>query len=274
MDHKFLTRLLRRRKEEDWLEFKSQLRLYDAGENLIRQQRDELLKDLIGLANGNSRIIRRTKYLIVGADDQACDQGGVRILHTVDYKTPSQSQLAQWLSTVCSPAIVGIECEEVAFRNNRLLVISVPPTFELHETTQPLLARGRFNKHTVFMRQDEHTVTASVRDGIGIQELKHLHRHQVRNPSVIWLGAVIGALSALGAREVSVNASRSDLFVPEDLFLVLLGGIGAFSGASIGFIASELRLRSYEWRFMTKWERVAFSLMVIIALVLCILWIR
>lgn len=58
---------------------------------------DELLKDILGLANGNSHFIRKTKYLIIGADNENFDEKGMRVLHDVDYKIPEQSDLVKWL---------------------------------------------------------------------------------------------------------------------------------------------------------------------------------
>lgn len=70
----------------------------------------------------------------------------------------------------CTPAVVGLGCEKVAYKDGSLFVITVPPTFDLHETARELVASGgTFQKHTVFMRQDEHTFPASVRDGVTIQ---------------------------------------------------------------------------------------------------------
>ena len=81
MEEKLLKNLLRERNERDWYEFKGKLKLYRSDGKLVEQQRDELIKDILGLANGNSRIIRKTKYLIVGADNEEFDENGMRALH-------------------------------------------------------------------------------------------------------------------------------------------------------------------------------------------------
>jgi hypothetical protein len=60
-----LSKLLHEPKEKDWFDFKSTLKLYQSDGKLVERQRDELLKDILGLANGNSHIIRKTKYLLV-----------------------------------------------------------------------------------------------------------------------------------------------------------------------------------------------------------------
>jgi len=63
MDEKLLTKLLSERTEKDWLEFKSKFKLYKSDGALVEMQKDEFIKDILGLANGNSHIIRKTKYL-------------------------------------------------------------------------------------------------------------------------------------------------------------------------------------------------------------------
>jgi hypothetical protein len=190
IEEKLLQKLLHERKEQDWYDFKRKLKLYDADEKLVDQQRDEFIKDILGLANGNSHIIRKTKYLIIGVDDKKFDDNDMRVLYDVDYKVPSQSDVNKWLNSASSPSIAGLECGLVPFQGVNLFVVTIPPTFNLHETTRELVTPGRtFHKYTVFMRQDENTVPASVRDGVTIQQLKHLHRQEIANPSSIWISA-------------------------------------------------------------------------------------
>jgi hypothetical protein len=127
MDEKLLATLLRERAEKDWFDFKGSLRLYQSDGKLVEKQRDELLKDILGLANGNSHIIRKTKYLIIGADNDKFDEKGMRILHNVDYKIPEQSDLVKWLISAASPAVVGLESELASFQGSNLWVITIPP---------------------------------------------------------------------------------------------------------------------------------------------------
>ena len=257
MNQKLLTKLLRDPKEKDWFDFKRKLKLYQSDGKLVETQRDELLKDILGLANGNSQIVRKTKYLIVGADDKKFDETGVRILHNVDYKTPSQSELTKWLSSASSPTIAGLECETVLCQGVNLFIITIPPTFNLHETTRELNAKGHFNKHTVFMRQDEHTVPASVRDGVTIQQLKHLYREEIANPSSIRLGVIIGAIVAfmISGAKITIpegsNLSISDGFV--QTVLVTAGGI---LGAIIGMLSKQWHETRYDFRYMTWREKI------------------
>ena len=80
MNEQTLIKLLHNPNEKDWLEFKEKLKLYQADGKLVDLQRDEFIKDILGLANGNTHNIRETKYLIVGASNCGFDDNGMRIL--------------------------------------------------------------------------------------------------------------------------------------------------------------------------------------------------
>ncbi len=215
------------------------MEIYQSDGKLITKQRDELLKDILGLANGNSHIVRKTKYLIIGVDNKNFDDDGMRTLHNVDYKIPSQSDITQWLSGASSPAIVGLECESIKFQGIDLFIVTIPPTFDLHETTRELKASGNFQNHVVFMRQDEHTVPASVRDSVAIQQRKFLYRQEISNPPAVWIGIISGAIVAFIIGGAKINMSQADLNAVKgfaQLFFVILG---IFFGGIIGFISKQ-----------------------------------
>jgi len=274
MDEKLLIKLLHQPREQDWFDFKLKLKLYRSGGDLATNQRDELIKDILGLANGNSRIIRKTKYLIIGASDKEFDETGCRKLYDVNYKIPSQSDIAIWLSNACSPAIVGLETELVLFDSVHLLIIAIPPTFDLHETTRELTGAGHFHKHTVFMRQDEHSVPASVRDGVTIQQLKHLYRQEISNPPAAWIGAIAGGASAYIIGTAGLRAAQTDLSVPENVTQLIFTILGVFFGAATGYIIKTGNETRYDWRYMTGRQRVNLLLFIIAMLVILLIMFR
>ena len=257
MNEKQLKKMLHEPKEQDWFDFKGKLKLYQSDGKLVGQQRDELVKDILGLANGNSHIIRKTKYLIIGADDKKFDENGMRVLHDVDYKVPIQSELAKWLSCACAPAVVGLECELIPFQEVNLFVITIPSTFDLHETTRELITQnGNFQKHTVFMRQDEHTLPASVRDGVTIQQLKHLHRQEISNPASIWIGVIAGGVVAFIIGGAKIKATQITPPIPDGFAQAVFTGLGIFFGAGIGWFARQFNEIRFDWRYMTWQKRI------------------
>lgn len=274
MDEKQLKKLLHEPKEQDWFDFKAKLKLYQSDGKPANLQRDEFIKDILGLANGNSHIIRKTKYLIVGVDDKEFDENGMRVLHNVDYKVPSQSELVQWLSSACSPVVIGLECELVPFQGINLLVITIPPTFDLHETTHELVTpKATFQKHTVFMRQGEHTIPASVRDGVTIQQLKHLHRQEIANPPSIWIGALVGGIISFIFSSAMIKALPADLRISEIFARIVIIAAGVFFGGTTGWAAKTFNETRYDWRYMTWWQRITLIIfLTVLAIVLLIMY--
>jgi len=271
MNEKLFKKLLYERKEKDWFEFKRKLKLYQSDESLSDQQRDELIKDILGLANGNSHIIRKTKYLIIGADDDKFDDTGCRLLYDVDYKVPLEGDLLQWLASACSPAVVGLTCGFFRFNTVRLFIITIPPTFDLHETTRELNASGHFQKHTVFMRHGEHTLPASVRDGITILQLKHLYRQEISNPPAILLGAIAGGVVAFITVVARINAAKISLSVSDEFIKNFFVVFGFLYGGLIGWMGKQWNEIRYSWRYLT-WQ-VRLGVIGVFFLSLAILWI-
>jgi hypothetical protein len=207
--------------------------------------------------------------LIVGADDSKFDENGLRLLYNVNYKTPERSELVKWLSSASSPAVVGLESKLVPFQELNLWVITIPPMFDLHETTRELITpNGKFNKNTVFMRQDEHTVPASVRDGITIQQLKHSYRQEIANPPAVWIGVISGGvvtfiISAAKIRETQLTSPISD-----NLIRITFTGVGVFFGAMIGYFAKQWNETRYDWRYLTLRQRIILVAFIFIMMVI------
>ena len=264
-----LQKMLRLSDEQDWLEFKSELKLFQADGKVAEKARDEFIKDILGLANGNSHTIRKTKYLIVGADNKLFDGNNERVRHTVNYRVPTQSEMATWLKNASTPAVVGLECEMVIYKGDCLFVITIPPTFDLHETTRVLNSSGgTYREHTVFMRQDEHIIPASVRDGITIQQLKHLHRQEVTNPSSTWIGAIVGATVLFIFGGANINSNQA--ITPSSLLTlkIVLCVFGTIFGAGIGWAVRMFNDTRYEFRYLKFKHRIILLTVIFVVMVI------
>lgn len=267
MDKNFLRELLKHKTEADWFDFKLKLKLYDSEEKRINSPaRDELIKDILGLANGNTGIIRKNKYLIVGVADTEFTADGLRKLCNVDYRVPTQDEVSQWVNSACTPVVAGLECNFEEIENHNLYVITIPPTFELHETTRDLIAKGRFSKHTVFMRKGSHTEPASIRDGIAIQQLKLLYRQEILNSSMVFWGILSGALIAVLFWNAGYHAAQSlanDGSFSWWMGQVILVIFGAFFGGSASWIWQGYNSFRYEWRYYSWRQRILAATMVV-----------
>jgi hypothetical protein len=271
MDENLLRKLLRQKDEMDWLEFKREWRIYDSISVLNTIERDELIKDILGLANGNSKNVRKSKYLIIGADDKQFDDNEMRVIYNVDYRIPNQSDITKWVNAACNPSIVGIECDSIAMDGKKLYIVTIPPTFELHETSRELIAKGKFNKFTVFMRQDEHTVPASVRDGITLLHLKQLFRQEISNPPAILFGAITGAIIAIIFWRAGHNASRVVDIFPGIVTFGILALVGGALGAEAGWIFREGNTFRYDWRYWPRQMRIKAGIAAVVFIVVIII---
>ncbi|MBI9050010.1 MAG: putative DNA binding domain-containing protein [Anaerolineaceae bacterium] len=256
-DDNFIVELLREKEELDWLEFKRNYKLFVSNGKVSPHSKDEFIKDILGLANGNTRIIKRYKYLLIGADDSKFDENQQRVLHNVDYKIPSLSEISKWLKDTVTPSIVGIEMREVTIQDKKIIIITIPPTFHLHETTRELVTKcGTFQKPTVFMRQNEHTVPAGVHDGVAIMDLKHLFRQEIANPPAVLIGLLIGAFVSFFISSIIADSKQVIFNVPKQSMLLVYTIIGSIFGGGFGWVIKILNSTRFEWKFMSKSEKI------------------
>jgi hypothetical protein len=265
---KWLEELLKMPVETDWLEFKSEYKLFTKEGKVAEKQRDEFIKDILGLTNGNCHTIRKNKYLIIGVDDSILENNE-RVLHPINYRLPTQSEISRWLKNACDPVIVGIECEKVAYKNGETFVIKIPPSFDLHETKRNLDASsGYFREYSIFMRQDENTVLASVHDGITIEQRKHLFRQEIANPPALLIGVITGGFVAFIIGRANIKTVFQTIPISETNLLVIFTLLGIFFGGSLGWIIRQLTEVRYTWRYMTTKQKVIlFSLCIAIIIV-------
>jgi len=266
VDEKYINSLLRNKVENDRIEFKNRWNIFDSRGKVVDIERNEMIKDILGLANGNGTNIKDNKYLIIGVENDRFDENGMRVIHNVDYKVPSQSEITKWVNDASNPSVVGIKSEYVSIEGKKIFVVTIPPTFDLHELTRDLSAKGKFKRFTVFMRQDEHTVPASVRDGVTIQELKHLYRREIINPTAILSCSIVGAISSMmfyfaGNNAKLIISDNNKTFV--SLFIGLIGGL---LGAEAGWIFREWNSLRFTWPFWPWRKKVLFVIFVILTI--------
>jgi hypothetical protein len=125
----------------------------------------ELLKDVLSLANGNVNTAAQSGYLIVGVEDESKRIHDVGRIDT----TLLRKQLIQKIGDIAQPPLADINCETVEQEGKRLLVIIIPPSPYLHETTKDLQTPKRsYPKHTVFIRRGEEIGPASQAERLAI----------------------------------------------------------------------------------------------------------
>lgn len=232
-------------KEGPTLDFKrGWYKIDDPKTEVKTRQRDELIKDILSLANGNAASAGEPTYLIVGADDEL-DENGYRSLYDVGNALPTAGQILQIVNAACDPPIENVWCESVELDGKRILVITVPPSPHLHETTRKLeTPRRTYTKHVVFVRHNESIAVASAKEREAIRALKKIRFAEMRNAPPILLGACVGAIIGAGM----AGASVEELDDSEKINKRVAGGIvGGFVGGLLGNTYKDLRQIIFDW---------------------------
>lgn len=258
MDSKELQQLLGQ-PESTVLEFKQELYLLKHPDKAAaNRQRDEMIKDILSLANGNAATVDEKAYLIIGADN-ILQTDGTRKLFDVDPNGLTQQQIMHTVNSACSPRIEEIEVETVELEGKRILVITVGPTPHLHETTQKLITpKTTYTEHVVFIRNNEDIVIASAKEREAILKLKQLYFADTRKAPPVKFGAVVGAL--VGGTIATMPPDKTVKFKKEVAIGRAVGGsiVGMLFGAGMGWTFTNLAEIRYEWQFTSNRGRLVW----------------
>lgn len=279
MRHEELLRLIRQ-PESPTLDFKREwYKIDDTNTNIQNRQRDELIKDILALANGSANTAGEIAHLIIGVDEEL-DAEGERTLYGVDDMgelATLRRRILQMMEKACDPAVEDIECEIVPLSETRILVITVPPSPHLHETTRELKGSsgGTYCEHVVFTRRGESIGIASARERAAIVQLKQIRFNELRNAPPIRFGAAIGAIIggfltiALADKTLGNMPGRAVGFV---MGTVVFGLVGA----SMGYIYRELVPLKNRWpRLPIPSRRIIVLILIAVAVYwLLFLWFQ
>lgn len=174
MDIEELALLLRQQEPEKTnLDFKR--KLYAVDHPKVRDtQWDEFIKDILSLANGNIGTAQTKSYLIIGVGDEL-NPLGTRDIFDVGEVNISAQRILQKVNSACRPPLPDLEIETVRFAGKRILIITIPPTPYLHETTRALkTSHTIYQENTVFIRRKESIGSASTSERQAILAEKQL----------------------------------------------------------------------------------------------------
>ena len=174
MDIDKLRQLLREPEPEDLkLDFKRKLySIYNNDKKIRDEQWDELIKDILALANGNVGTAGQSGYLIFGVADELNEQG-FRDLYDVGEINLSSAQILQKVNSICNPSLPNLYIKTFIIEGKRILAIIIPPTPHLHETTRRLKTpKTIYQENTVFIRRNEGIGLASTVERQAIQAEK------------------------------------------------------------------------------------------------------
>ena len=159
----------------------------------VKGQWEELMRDLLSLANGNIGTCRQPGRLIIGVDD-VVGPNGSRLLFDTSKLHLTVAQILERLNCTCSPPLCDIQIERIPIDDKVITVITIPPTPYMHETTRQLRtskgefdAMGRlrfckddksYSEHTVFLRRGDGIYPAQFSERQALAREKEIVSHQ------------------------------------------------------------------------------------------------
>lgn len=144
----------------------------------IEGQKNEMMKDILALANGNVGATDQPGYLIIGVGDKLLPDG-TRPLYDASWFNLSGNQLLQSVNNICEPRLQNIELEYVYLGGKQIVVIRIDPSNKLHSLITEALETYRLvdspggkilqsriegKRGTTFIRVGESVAIASPQD--------------------------------------------------------------------------------------------------------------
>lgn len=263
MDTEQLRRLLAQ-EESPTLEFKSEPYHIDSADmDAKKRQRDEMIKDVLALANGNATVAGETAYLILGADDRL-NSNGTRLVQDVGLNSLPAKRILDLVNSACAPRMEDLVSESVLLDGKRLIVITIPASPHLYETTRKLepSTSGVVSEFAVFIRHGAGVKIASAKEREAIAQLKRLRFNEAHNPPPEPFGALVGAV--IGAGIASDAGRRLGNQSPTKQVWGVTGTIvGAISGWLMGRLYRDIQeIKSALEQLPRMWRVPALALLV------------
>lgn len=104
---------------------------------LVDGQKDELIKDILALTNGNVDTADMTAYLIIGASDRKSPDDTRALFDTRSLELSAQ-RLLEIVNNACYPPLTDLFCELIELDGHWLTVVTIPRSPFVHETTRQL----------------------------------------------------------------------------------------------------------------------------------------
>ncbi len=257
--------------ESATVDFKQVLKIYVAG-NGRQRERDELRRDILALANGNPHTVAENKYLIIGRADKP-NPNGIYELFDIGDQYPTADDLLKLMTDVAYPPLNAISSELLTVEGKRLLVITIPPTEYVHETTKVLKTPKRdYTEYTVFMRRDESIAVASASDRAAIRRAKQRYFDEREGVPPTQFGAGLGAF--LVGPMVGQQAKKAGFSQTVQIYTTVFGGlVGALVGGMYGSAYKDYRSFGRDWPDLSPTQKTAVaSFISVLTAVFAVLW--
>ncbi len=218
------------RPEGPTLEFKREFyALDDPKQEKKKRQKDEMLKDLLALANGSTDTAGDIAYLIIGVSEDI-SPSGERVIYGVPDGLPDGNDLLKMVRAVSEPPVPHILTEYMPVGEQKVYVITIPPSPYLHETKRKFETSDcEYSPYTVFFRRNSMVDIANYRERKALEDLKTFRASERASISNVLVGALIGSLlsgSFLGRNAEKVTGKPISKPVSWGTGIVMGGLIG------------------------------------------------
>jgi hypothetical protein len=227
--------------------------------------REQLIRDVLSLANGSLDTIGEPGYLVIGAGEQL-NEWGSRELFDVRGQTLDADEIAEQVRPACDPSLAGVRSDLRKVRGAWIQVITIPPCDALYRTTQGLRIDSGYAAGKVLIRPDGPVLAASRDEVAALDAALEKRRRRPRRP-------VVFAMLAGGALGLMLGLARVGGIAPVGVqTLVLLLGLAL--GVLAGYVLGTGYVRLFESRL--SWDRIrrlrlAFGPLIVVILALYVL---
>jgi hypothetical protein len=259
--------------ESGWLDFKR--KMYGVADSKAKHyewQRNEMVRDILSLANGNTHSAGKPAYLVIGATDERNTANSRDLLDIGDF-TPPKKHVMSWVNAHADPAVEEINTYLIPYQGKRLFVIEILPGRHVHKLKRPLQTdhSKTYHENTVFMRAGDSIITADAKQVQTLERAKKQAHAVNRYVNPIWLLGIFSAL-LFGTMTVPLNDSPTTqaliqefgevnlrLFI--NVFLAIIMGV---VGAAFGWTIMQLQDARIFWIRATWKGKLGLSIWFII----------
>lgn len=211
-------------KEPEGLKIDFKAKFYDVNnpDNSIKEKQwNELIKDVLALANGNIGTAGQDGFLIIGIADKV-NSSGTRDVFDVTEIPVKAKQILDKVNSFSKSQLPDLYVEPMLFQGKTIQIIRIPPSPYLYETSKPLVtSKTTYHENSVFIRRKDGIAIASTEDREFILAEKKSNKSFAKDLQV-GLGEYLGYKNEtiLGFQSLYEDIDITDMFVQiEELFV-------------------------------------------------------
>jgi hypothetical protein len=125
---------------------------------------NELIKDILALANGNIGTADKKGFLIIGIADKL-NSHGTRDVFDIKEIPVTAKQILDKINSISKSQLPDLYVESMLFQEKNIWIIEIPPSPYLYETSKPLVTFTTiYHENSVFIRRKDGIAIASTEE--------------------------------------------------------------------------------------------------------------